>query len=524
MFPCQGELGYFEYSHIFSTEGEVAMLDAFFAGLQNAVSPENLFVIFAGIAGGIIFGAIPGVGPTEGVALLIPFTYTMSPDQALIFLGSVYQGGTYGGQVAALLFRIPGSSEAVCTIFDGYAMAQKGEVGRAFGLGLSSSVFGGLVGVLALIFLSPLLADFALSFSPAEYFALGVLGLSAISGIGDSPSKGLIAALLGLVIATIGLDPISGTMRFSFSQSFMVSGIPMVPALIGLFAASEVFFNVGEEVWKTKGSDDFSVPTRVRLKDILEVVRYRWVVARSAVIGVVVGVLPGVGATTAAILSYNAEQKINRNKEGFGKGQPEGIVAPEVANNAAVGSALVPLLSLGIPGSGTTAVMLAAMLIHGLRPGPLLMIQQKEMAFTVFGGMLVGVVVLLIVAVVLLRVFLKSLTLPYQVLSIVILSFCVIGSLTVAGNVRGIAIMFVFGLIGYFMRLFDYPAAPMLIGIVLGPIMETSFRRALMMNDFNLLAVVSRPITLICLVLAAGIFMSPYIPKLVRCVRKGDFS
>lgn len=493
------------------------MLDAIFVGLQNAVSPENLLVIFAGTTAGIIFGAIPGVGPTEGVALLIPFTYAMSPHQALIFLASVYQGGTYGGQVAAFMFRIPGSSEAVCTIFDGYPMAQRGEAGRAFGLGLTSSVFGGMIGVLALIFLSPMLAGFALSFSPAEYFALGVLGLSAISGIGDSPSKGIISALLGLLVATIGLDPISGTMRFTFSQSFMVSGIPMVPALIGLFAASEVFYNVGEEVWKTRDIFDYKNGTKMSLRVIFEVIGYKWTVVRSAIIGVIVGVLPGVGATTASILSYNMEQRVNRHPEEFGKGKAEGIVAPEVANNAAVGSALVPLLSLGIPGSGTTAVMLAAMLIHGLRPGPLLMIQQQEMAYTVFGGMLIGIFALLIIAFLLLRVFVKSLSLPYQVLSIIILSFCVIGSLTVAGNIRGVVVMFVFGLVGYSMRLFAYPAAPMLIGIVLGPIMETSFRRALLMNDFNYIAVVTRPVTLVCLILAAGIFLSPYISKLFKC-------
>lgn len=499
------------------------MLDALLSGIQNAVIPENLFVIFAGTTAGIIFGAIPGVGPTEGVALLIPFTYAMSPHQALIFLASVYQGGTYGGQIAAMLFKIPGSSEAVCTIFDGYAMAQKEEVGRAFGLGLSSSVIGGFIGVLALIFLSPVLADFALSFSPAEYFALGVLGLSSISSIGGNPIKSLISALLGLFIATIGLDPISGTMRFTFSQSFMFSGIPMVPALIGLFATSEVFFNVGNEVWNIKDTFKFSKNTWLSPKDFFEVLRYKWTVFRSALIGVIIGVLPGVGATTAAILSYNAEQRINNHPEEFGKGKAEGIIAPEVANNAAVGSALVPLLSLGIPGSGTTAVMLAAMLIHGMRPGPLLMVQQQEMAYTVFGGMLIGVFALFILAFFLLPVFIKSLSLPYQVLSVIILSFCVIGSLTVSGNIRGVGVMFVFGLIGYFMRIFDYPSAPMLIGIVLGPIMETSFRRAMLMNDFNIFAVVTRPIAFTCILLAVVIFASPYISKLWKCsFERGD--
>lgn len=484
---------------------------------MNAFSIGNLGVAFLGTFLGIIFGAIPGVGPTEGVALLTPFTYVMGPAQALIFLGSIYQGGTYGGQIAAILYKIPGSSEAICTILDGYTMAQKGQAGRALSLGLFASVFGGLMGVLALIFITPFLAKVALSFSPAEYFGLGVLGLSAISGIGQYPIKGVITALLGLLIATIGIDPISGTMRFSFGSEFFMSGIPLVPALIGLFAASEVFFNVGEKIWLREKKESTFSNNRINVKSMLEIFRYKWTIIRSTIIGVIIGVLPGVGATTAAILSYNAELRINPEPDEFGKGKAEGIVAPEVANNAAVGGAIVPLLSLGIPGSGTTAVMLAAFLIHGLRPGPLLMIEQQEMVYTLFGGMLIGVAALYIVATLLVKVFVKTLSLPYEVLALVILSFCVIGSLVVSGSVHGVWIMFLFGVIGYLMRLFDYPTAPMLIGMVLGPIMEPALRRALLMNGGSLQAVVLRPITLACLVLSAVVFFYPYLANLWKC-------
>lgn len=484
---------------------------------MNAFSIGNLGVAFLGTFLGIIFGAIPGVGPTEGVALLTPFTYVMGPAQALIFLGSIYQGGTYGGQIAAILYKIPGSSEAICTILDGYTMAQKGQAGRALSLGLFASVFGGLMGVLALIFITPFLAKVALSFSPAEYFGLGVLGLSAISGIGQYPIKGVITALLGLLIATIGIDPISGTMRFSFGSEFFMSGIPLVPALIGLFAASEVFFNVGEKIWLREKKESTFSNNRINVKSMLEIFRYKWTIIRSTIIGVIIGVLPGVGATTAAILSYNAELRINPEPDEFGKGKAEGIVAPEVANNAAVGGAIVPLLSLGIPGSGTTAVMLAAFLIHGLRPGPLLMIEQQEMVYTLFGGMLIGVAALYIVATLLVKVFVKTLSLPYEVLALVILSFCVIGSLVVSGSVHGVWIMFLFGVIGYLMRLFDYPTAPMLIGMVLGPIMEPALRRALLMNGGSLQAVVTRPITLACLVLSAVVFFYPYLANLWKC-------
>ncbi len=484
---------------------------------MNAFSVGNLSVAFLGTFLGIVFGAIPGVGPTEGVALLVPFTYAMNPAQALIFLGSTYQGGTYGGQIAAILYKIPGSSEAICTVLDGYTMAQKGEAGRALSLGLISSVFGGLIGVLALIFITPFLANVALSFSPAEYFGLGVLGLSAISGIGQFPVKGVITALLGLLIATIGIDSISGTIRFAFGSAFFMSGIPLVPALIGLFAASEVFYNVGERIWlrtKKKGS---SQDDRINITSMLEILQYKWTILRSTVIGVIIGVLPGVGATTAGILSYNSELRINSQPDEFGKGKAEGIVAPEVANNAAVGGAMVPLLSLGIPGSGTTAVMLAAFLIHGLRPGPLLMIEQPELVYTLFGGMLIGVAALFIVATLLVKVFVKTLSLPYEILALVILSFCVIGSLVVSGSVHGVWIMFLFGVIGYLMRLFDYPTAPMLIGLVLGPIMEPALRRALLMNGGSLYAVVMRPITLACLVLSVVVFFYPYISNLWKC-------
>ena len=474
-------------------------------------------MIFLGTFLGIVFGAIPGVGPTEGVALLTPFTYVMNPAQALIFLGSIYQGGTYGGQIAAVLYKIPGSSEAICTVLDGYTMSQRGEPGRALSLGLVSSVFGGLMGVLALIFITPFLAKVALSFSPAEYFGLGVLGLSAISGIGQYPIKGVITALLGLLIATIGIDPISGTMRFTFGSEFFMSGIPLVPALIGLFAASEVFFNIGERIWQREKNESTFSNNRINVKSMLEIFRYKWTILRSTIIGVIIGVLPGVGATTAAILSYNAELRINPEPDEFGKGKAEGIVAPEVANNAAVGGAIVPLLSLGIPGSGTTAVMLAAFLIHGLRPGPLLMIEQQEMVYTLFGGMLVGILALLVVATLLVKVFVKTLSLPYEILALVILSFCVIGSLVVSGSVHGVWIMFLFGVIGYLMRLFDYPTAPMLIGMVLGPIMEPALRRALLMNGGSLTAVVTRPITLACLVLSIVVFFYPYLATLWKC-------
>lgn len=491
------------------------MLGDILFGFSRAIEIINILSIFLGLLTGITFGAIPGVGPMSGVALLIPLSYAMSPIQALLFLTSVYIGGTYGGQIAAILFRVPGSSEAVATLLDGYEMTKKGEAGKALGTGLASSAIGGVFGVVILMLLAPQLAKFALKFGPAEYFALCFLGLSTVSGISSSSQmKALISCLLGLLLATVGLDAITGTPRFIFGIGFLQSGIPLVPALIGLFAASEVFNNIActHQNIEKPGLREKKISTEwPKWTDFL---RMKWVFIRSAILGVAVGILPGVGATTASLLAYNQEVRLSKNPEKFGTGIMEGVAAPETSNNAAVGGAMVPLLSLGIPGSGTTAVLLGALLLHNLRPGPLLMSQQKELIYTLFGGMFLANILLIITALILIKFFVRVLLLPYPILATGVISFCVIGSLALVGRIHGIWIMFIFGIIGYIMSLFDYPTAPMLLGMVLGPLMETSFRRALLTYNTNIFAVITRPITTVLLTVGFIILLGPFIKKL----------
>jgi putative tricarboxylic transport membrane protein len=490
-------------------------------GLFRAFEIQNILFAALGMILGITFGAIPGVGPTTGVALLIPISYIMEPVQALIFLAAIYQGGTYGGQISAILFRIPGSSEAVMTILDGYEISKKGNPEKALSLGLISSTFGGFIGVIILILLTPQLSRIALSFSSAEYFALCVLGISAISGVGGSPIRGLITGLFGLLIATIGIDSISGTVRFTFGISSLQNGIHLVPVLIGLFAGSEVFYNIVWGKWKVEHTQTkITKKVSITFRTIRDFLKYKWTFLRSSLIGVFIGILPGVGATTAAIISYNTEVRFSKEPEEFGKGKFEGVIAPETANNAAVGAAFVPLLSLGIPGSGTTAVILAAFLLHGLRPGPLLIIQQKQLVYTLFGGMFISVVLMFVFALFLIKVFAKTLALPYSLLANIIFLICLVGSLVVVGRLYGVVIMFVFSIIGLVMRYHKYPAAPLVFGVVLGPILEPSLRRALLVAKGNFFMVISRPLTALIIVIAIIIFILPLIKKNERSQKK----
>lgn len=489
------------------------MISNIVLGFTNAFELSNIFAMFIGLFLGTTFGAIPGLGPTEGVALLIPFTYRLDPIPAILLLSSIYMGGTYGGQIAAILLRIPGAPEAVATLLDGNEMVKKGQVGKAFGIGLIASVIGSIFGAIVLMFLSPQLSKVALNFGPAEYFALSFLGLSAVSGIStNNPIKAIIACLIGLLFATVGIDPITGVGRFNFGSTFLLGGIPLIPALIGLFAVSEVLKNI-EETHNIEKKGELVSKFSMDWPTFKELIRLKWILLRCSILGVLIGVLPGVGATTAAILAYNQEVRLSKNPEKFGTGIIEGIAAPEVANNAAVGGAMVPLLSLGIPGSATTAVILGALILHGMRPGPLLILQQAELCYSLFAGMFLSSLILIPVALITIKLFSKVLYIPYHILTNIIICFSVIGSLVMSGRTGGIWIMLVFGIIGYLMNKFEFPPTPILLGLVLGPLMESSLRRALLTSNGNIIQVISRPLTLIFLIIGIAVFFTPYIKQ-----------
>ena len=485
------------------------------SGFANALDPSILIFVLMGVFVGICFGAVPGLDPTTGTALLIPITYAFSPVQALLFLTSLYLGGVFGGSITAILFKVPGSSEAVMTSLDGYPMTQRGEAGKALGIAIMSSSIGGTLAVIVTIVLSTQLAKVALQFGPAEYFALAVLGLSCVSSIGtNSQIKSLIGACVGLLLATVGIDAITGVTRFTFGSKSLLSGIAFVPAIIGLFAASEVFNKVSQkqELEAVENVDTEKVKTK--LMSLKEILALKWTILRGSVIGTWIGILPGVGATTASIISYTQEVRFSKHPEKFGTGIQEGIAAPEAANNAAAVAAMIPLLSLGIPGSGTTAVLIGAFLIHGLKVGPLLFINNSDLVYSIFGGMFIANFVVVLGGLFAVRFFVKLVKIPYPIMATSIMSFCIIGSLAL-GDVNGVLLMFVFAVVGFFMGHYKYPTTPVILGLVLGPILETSLRRALMMTEYNFIDLLTRPITAVLLGLALISLLAPWIGKLI---------
>jgi putative tricarboxylic transport membrane protein len=422
------------------------MLADILSGYVYVFQPENLTVVVLGTLIGVALGSFPGLDCAIGVALFVPVTYGMTPAQGILLLGALYSGAVYGAQIPAILFRVPGASEAVMTTLDGYEMTKKGKAGLALGVGLLSSLFGGLFGVAGLTLVAPLLAKIALAFGPSEYFALGILGLTAMASLGSkSQVKALISGLLGLLLATVGLDPISGFPRFHFGTTVLKSGFSFIPAIIGLFAAAEIYNQIysGRAFSKLQGDAADQEQIKLKFPTLKELKTFKWSSIRSAILGLIVGILPGVGATTGAIVGYSQAVQFSKNPEKFGTGTMEGVMAPEIANNAAAGGAMVPLLSLGIPGSATTAIMLAAFLVHGLRPGPLLMIQQKPLAFTIFAGMALSNILFFFIGMVAIRFFIRLRQVPYPFIAVGIIAFSAVGA-NAMGDINGMKMMIFF--------------------------------------------------------------------------------
>lgn len=468
------------------------MLEGFqSAAIYMVGNPLTFLLILFGMVWGIAFGAMPGLTGVVGIALLIPFTFSFGPIEGLLLLGSVYVGSTFGGSISAILFNTPGSPEAACTGLDGYPMAKQGKAGKALGIALAASAIGGIFGTVVLMVAAPPLARMALSFGPAEYFALAILGITAIASIGTSSVyKALMAGMLGLAIATVGLDPLTGGARFTFGNNMLLSGIGFIPAIIGMFALSEVLTRFSEPLDPSKRIDKVSTA----LPSVKEMYAMKGTLARSSVLGTIIGTLPGVGATTAAFLSYSEAVRWSRNPEKFGTGVPEGIAAPESANNAAVGGSMVPLLALGIPGSAATAVMIGGMTIHGVVPGPMLLVQNPELVYSVFIGMMIANLVMIFFGLKASRMFARVLDAPYALIGPSIVVLCMTGVYALRNNLMDVVVMMIFGAFGFLLRKLNYPIAPLIIGLVLGPIAEISLRRALMLSDSNWVDILSRPI------------------------------
>lgn len=474
--------------------------DLWVGAIQNVMNPFTLLCIWSGVLLGVILGAVPGLNSTMGTALLIPFTFAMSPINGLALLTAVYCGGTYGGSISAILFNVPGAPEASATVFDGYEMAKKGQAAQALGYAVMCSCLGGLFSVIVMILVSPLLASVALTFSQPEYFALAITALTLIASLGArGMKKAAIAGVFGLLMATVGIDPMTGDPRFTFGGKALIGGINFIPAIIGAFAISEVLSRAESEVKKSEMLAQKVSTILPRVKDIL---RMKWLVLRSALIGTWIGILPGVGATTAAFVGYAEAVRWSKHPEKFGTGIPEGIAAPETANNAATGGAMVPLLTLGIPGSATTAVIIGGFLVHGLQPGPMLFMNQPKLMYSIFLAMLLANILMLFAGLGVAKVFSNFRKIRYSILGPCIFIFAAIGSYGIRNDPVDLWIMFFFGVIGYFMKKYDYPIAPMIIGLVLGNLTEISLRRGLRMVDYDLSAFLFRPIAGIILGIA----------------------
>lgn len=477
-------------------------------GITTIFQPYNFLMTIFGSAMGILFGALPGINASMGVALLLPLTYGMSPVAAMSMLLGIYCGAIYGGSITAILINTPGTTAAACTSLDGYNLAQKGKAGKALGMAAIASYIGGTISVVVLIILAPILAKVALSFGPPEYFALAVFGLSIITSLaGDNLIKGLISGALGLMLGTVGLDLINGSERYTFGLVNMYDGISFIPVLIGLFAVSQVLIN--SEAPESLSMKDTKIlgllPTMTELKSVAATI------LRSSAIGSFIGILPGAGATIASFICYNEAKRWSKHSEKFGTGILEGVAAPEAGNNAATGGAMVPLLSLGIPGSETTAVLLGAFMIQGISPGPLLFRDHIDVAYGIFAGLLLANLAFLIMGIFGVKIFVKILQIPYRILLPLIMALAFVGSFSVKNNLFDVGLLLLFGVIGYFMRKLKFPTAPVVLALVLGPMAEGSLRRALIMSGGKWSIFVTRPISLVLLILTTISLLYPII-------------
>ncbi len=489
-------------------------------GFQVALSPQNVLSCLVGVTAGTLIGVLPGIGPVTGVALFIPITFGMPPTAAIITMAGVYYGAMYGGSTTSILINVPGESSSVMTTLDGYQMAKKGRAGPALGMAAFASFIAGTFAIVLLTFVAPALASVALSFGPPEYFALTFMGLTMVTSLsGDSMVKGLLSGVFGLIVACVGVDAISGQERFTFGSIYLLDGLGFIGVAVGLFAVAEVLVNLEQPLQQV------FIRTALGLRSLFPNLQ-DWrdslgPIARGSVLGFFVGVLPGAGATIASFLAYALEKKVSPHPERFGTGIIQGVAAPEGANNAAAGGAMVPLLTLGIPGSGTTAVLLGALLIHGLRPGPLLFSTSPEVVWGVIASMYVGNVLLLILNLPLVGLWASILRVPYRILMPLIVTISAVGVFATDNDPFDMWIMLAFGLIGYLMRKLEIPAAPAVLGLVLGPLVERSLRQSLTMSHGDLTIFLDRPISAVLVTIALLSLFAPLARALWSRRRSG---
>jgi putative tricarboxylic transport membrane protein len=496
------------------------LLENLVYGFSIGLQPTNLLFCFLGVFLGTFVGVLPGIGPVGAISILLPVTFGMSPTSAIIMLAGIYYGAMYGGSTTSILVKIPGEAASVVTCLDGYEMAKRGRAGPALGIAALGSFFAGTIGLVGLMLFSEPLANLALRFGYPEYFAIVLLGLTLIIYLTHgSIIKGLMMGAFGLILSSVGIDPVVGSSRMIFGRIELADGIGIVPIAMGLFGISEVLLNIEETVRREilKGKIENLFPR------IADLIKAKGSIVRGSILGFFLGILPGGGAVIASFVSYGLEKKISKEPETFGKGAIEGVAGPESANNSAASGSFVPLFTLGIPSNIGIAVLFGALLIHGLQPGPFFIKEHPDVFWGVVSSMYIGNLILLILNLPLIPMWVQVLKIPYKLLLPLILLFCLIGAYSMNNNVFDVFVMLIFGAVGYLFRKLGYESAPLILAFVLGPILELSLRQSLITSKGSLFIFVTRPISAVAIILAFVIVASSLIPPLMRAKGKLGF-
>ena len=493
-------------------------LNALLHGFSIALSFHHVALMVGGVLLGILVGVLPGLGAPNGVSLLLPITFGMQPVAAIILLSSIYWGALFGGSVTSILFNIPGEPSSVATTFDGYPMARSGRATQALATAFGSAAFGALVGVVLITCLASWIAGVALQFGPAEYFAVYFLAFSSFIGVGGSPPiKTLVSLTMGFAIAAIGMDTVSGQVRLTMGVDELVKGVNFVVAVMGLFGIGELMIAVEEEMHANPVSS--RVDWREVLRTIAGLPRYRWALLRSAAIGCWMGITPG-GPTAASFMSYGIAKRLSRRREKFGQGEPEGIVSPETADHAAGTSALLPMLSLGIPGSATAAVMMGGLMIWGLNPGPALFVEQKDFVWGLIASMYLGNIVAVVLVLATVPIFAALMRLPFFIIAPLIFIVCVVGAYSVSNSYLDVVLMMGFGVLGYLFKKLDYPLAPLVLATVIGDKAEDAFRQSMLMSQGSLGIFFSNGLVSTLVAMGAALLVVPPMMRVIGIWRR----
>lgn len=480
-------------------------------GFQIALQPINLFFCFIGVLIGTLVGVLPGLGPVAAISLLLPTTFHVTPVSAIIMLAGIYYGAMYGGSTTSILVNIPGEAASVVTCLDGYQMARKGRAGPALGIAAFGSFIAGTFGIIGLMMIAPPLAEMALKFGPPEYFSLMIMGLTVLTFLASGPMwKALLMAAFGLFLGSMGMDNMTGAVRFDFNILELSDGVGLVPVVMGLFGISEVLLNVEQSMERSI----FETKIRNLLPTLRDWADSFWAILRGTGIGFFLGVLPGGGAVISSFVSYAVERKVSKHPEKFGTGMIQGVAGPESANNAATGGAFIPLLTLGIPANSVMAILLGALMIHGMQPGPMLVKEQPDLFWGVITSMYLGNVMLLVLNLPLIGLWVRILKVPYPILFPLILLFCLVGSYSLNNSIVEVLIMILFGIIGYFFKKFEYEPAPLVLALVLGPMLEAALRRSLLLSAGDPTIFLTRPISAVLMIISFCLLVFPLIPWL----------